>query len=181
MSIQAFEWVLNQLQVTGGEKVVFLVLAWRMNGSTGLCCPSIEQIALDAGLGQSSVRRHLKSLRRRGLIASSSRFGGVLGRRSNQYDFPTFQATAQIGRLVRTNRSNSNGQPLNSVRPTAQIGTHKGNNLNKPKADKSPCAKKSAGVASMGPADKAFANLYAENEGQSKDRTVTATEKMNHD
>lgn len=171
MSIPAFEWALNQHQLHGGEKAVLFALAWRVNGTTGLCCPRIEQIALDAGLGQSSVRRHLNNLQQKGLVASSPRFGGVLGRRSNQYEFPTFQPTAQTGQLVTTNRSNSNDQPLNLSDQPLKLGPIKGMNINKHKEGESPCAKKSAAAAGMGTADEAFAELYAKNEGQLKNRT----------
>ena len=99
MSVDAFRWALAQ-QVTGSSKSMLLVLAWRMNSRTGLCCPSVDQIADDCGLTRWAVQRQLTKLSESGVINIEKRFGSVLGGRSNDYNFPAFIPTGRNVTLV---------------------------------------------------------------------------------
>lgn len=69
MSFRASEWAYGLRELSGPEKAVLLCLAWHHNGKTGLCCPGTALIAEETCLGLSTVKKALKSLEGRGLIA----------------------------------------------------------------------------------------------------------------
>ena len=122
-------------------------------------------------MGASTVRRHLRSLAKKRLVEASARFGGIKGRRSNQYVFPAIEPTAQSERLLgaahKTKRSNRTDLPPNSSRPTAQNGTLKGKLTKREQKGGAPAAPCGAGARKtaenifgprdkLGPADQAM-------------------------
>ena len=68
-------WAMDQ-KLSGLEKLVLLVLANRLNGTSGRCDPSVERIASDAGISKRSVQRQIKALADAGLIEVRKRLEG---------------------------------------------------------------------------------------------------------
>lgn len=83
MSHQHLE-ALRGIKLKGPGKVILLALADRCD-TAGLCWPSISTIADDTGLGRSTVKKHLKSLRESGLLIWTNEFTNKGDKDSNRY------------------------------------------------------------------------------------------------
>jgi DNA-binding transcriptional ArsR family regulator len=80
MSARAITWAWEQSAASSGEKLVLIALADRAD-EDGHCWPSAEWLGTKTGLNERSVRRHLDSLEKRGLLARVRRHraDGTLG------------------------------------------------------------------------------------------------------
>lgn len=117
MSIDAERWAWDQ--DLGGQptwKYVLLCLAHRQNHKTQLCCPSINTISRDTGLGKTAVKDALNGLRSLGLV-SSGQSQTVNGRRtSNRY-------VLHLDRVLRpgmTPQASASGRRSRTTKATAQ-------------------------------------------------------------
>lgn len=77
-------WIMRTMDLTAHELAVLLVLAGRVNAS-GLCWPSHETIADEAGCGEKTVRRALGSLRDKNLVTWRQQVRGDGGVATNMY------------------------------------------------------------------------------------------------
>lgn len=75
MSHKATDWAWEQ-PVRGVRQHVLLALAERANGKTWQCTPSLPELATRTGLGESTIRGHLRAMEKAGLIAVEWSNGG---------------------------------------------------------------------------------------------------------
>lgn len=68
MSAVASAWALDADAGTPTNKLVLLVLADRHNKDTGKCCPSIAMLAKDTHLSETTVKKAIRDLAKRGLL-----------------------------------------------------------------------------------------------------------------
>ena len=83
------EWI-DDRTLKAGEKVVLLALI-RRAGMNGKCFASHEDLGRLAGMGTSTLRRHLIQLRNRGIVDWVQNQSGEKGRGSNSYRIKTPQ------------------------------------------------------------------------------------------
>lgn len=67
MGVKALNWAYSQ-QIKNPAKAVLCALAYRENGKTGQCNPSISRIAQDTGLGKTAVKSAIRALSEIGAI-----------------------------------------------------------------------------------------------------------------
>jgi DNA-binding transcriptional ArsR family regulator len=67
MKAAARTWA-DAIRIKAGPKLVLQALVRRMNARTALCIPSVETLAADTGLAQSTVRLGLRDLEAHGLV-----------------------------------------------------------------------------------------------------------------
>lgn len=84
MSFEAMAWAVKwDLPVK--QKITLLMLANRVNSDTGRCFPSIQNLAQDCGMSETSVKEAIRSLKEAGiLVAHERRIEGVS--LSNEYE-----------------------------------------------------------------------------------------------
>lgn len=88
MSAQAFGWVLDHSTTTGSERLVLISLANHARPDGTEAWPSIAQVAKEAGVHESTVKRCLRSLEERGFIQTEFNVGFPrrrADRRTNSY------------------------------------------------------------------------------------------------
>jgi hypothetical protein len=83
MSFEAMKWAVGQ-KLPATQKLVLLILANRLNGSTGQCNPSIAGLAQDCSLSESACKVAIRALKERGLIEVIHQ-SRPSGRVANQY------------------------------------------------------------------------------------------------
>jgi DNA-binding Lrp family transcriptional regulator len=76
MSIQAVAAAIEIEDLAPATKLVLMLLANAMNGHTGQCNPDQERLAKEASMSVRSLRDHLASLERKGLIARDTVYLG---------------------------------------------------------------------------------------------------------
>jgi|SRR5215471_1459522 len=69
MSFEAIRWAYEQEVRSPLTKAILVNLCYRANDKTGICWPSLDQIAKDVGSSRSVVCRHIAELKRLGLIS----------------------------------------------------------------------------------------------------------------
>ena len=86
MSVRAFKWAvgLGHVDLTPMQRSVLFVLCYHHNHSTGLCCPSMETIAQEAGTAERVARTAIRGLEHVGLVRAQKRTN-ERGQTSNQY------------------------------------------------------------------------------------------------
>jgi helix-turn-helix protein len=87
MIFEAMGWVLRQ-EAKCIDKMVLLMLAYRLNPETGVADPSIAKMAKDCGLGKTAVRAALQRLEDAGLLTSTTRTDSQGNNLSNHYAMP---------------------------------------------------------------------------------------------
>jgi len=155
---------------------VMHAISIHMNPQGENAFPSIRKIALRTALSERAVTKHISLARLSGWIEVTTRKRPGGDWDSNQYrasvpnhvadSVPEVKRSTERGSVgtephdtkYRTSRQKVPNEVLANIKPNNSIN------------GKPPCVGESAGVASMGPAAKAFADLYAENESKSKDR-----------
>lgn len=80
-------WI-DDATLKAGHKAVLMALL-RRAGADGECFPSHADLGRLAGMGASTVRRHLITLRSRGIVHWTTDLSGSKGRRSNSYRITT--------------------------------------------------------------------------------------------
>lgn len=95
---------------TAGEKLVLLMLADRTNADSGECYPSHSRLAADCCMSIGSVKNHIKSLEKRGLLK-------VIRRHQDGVNLPNIYTLnlAGVGQPLTEGRSTIDrgvGQPL---------------------------------------------------------------------
>jgi hypothetical protein len=75
MSHKATDWAWEQ-DVRGVRQHVLLALAERANRNTWMCNPSLPELAARTGLGESTIRGHLRAMETLGLISVKWSNGG---------------------------------------------------------------------------------------------------------
>ena len=75
----------KEIVLPKGEKAILTELCDHMNDNTGMCCPSRKRLAKLTGYEISSVTRHLKNLKKRGLISWKTM------RRAGQFGFNSYE------------------------------------------------------------------------------------------
>ena len=115
MSIEAYNWWMQQSHLPPAERVVLGVLCHHHNGRTGRCDPAQSTVAESAGMVERTVRRHIKSLEHQGLLSRKKRGGHGEGRMSDFFELH-FDFTGKTDEGNRTIRANSeaDGLPDNS-------------------------------------------------------------------
>ena len=87
MIFEAMGWVLRQ-ETKCIDKMVLLMLAYRLNPETGVADPSIAKMAKDCGLGKTAIRAALQRLEEAGLLTSTTRTDSQGNNLSNHYAMP---------------------------------------------------------------------------------------------
>lgn len=113
----AFKWIVwARAQHPGAAKPTLLCIATYADVDDGTCYPSVKELASGADIGESTVLRHIASLKAKGLIAVTNR-----GRDTNVYQLlastsQISEQTSQIERLTdlteTPNLSKTHPQPL---------------------------------------------------------------------
>lgn len=85
MSIQAVAWALEQDIGDAAAKLVLISLANALNGKTGKCFPTIEQICKESSCSKSTVIRKLKWLESEGWIVINAEFAADKRQLANSY------------------------------------------------------------------------------------------------
>jgi predicted transcriptional regulator len=85
MSGQALIWAANVRGLKPATKIVLIQLAERHNKDTGLCNPSIKQLADDCEMDRTTVMRHIEILTTLGLLSRSATGKEDGGRANNEY------------------------------------------------------------------------------------------------
>lgn len=85
MSIQAVAWALEQDVPDSAAKLVLISLANALNGKTGKCFPSFEQIMKESSNSRSTVIRKLKWLAANGWIMINSEYAHDGRQMANSY------------------------------------------------------------------------------------------------
>lgn len=89
MSYKAQQWVLEQTDISGLEKWVLFMLAYRdSHDEPHGCYPSVNRMARDCGVNRRTVMRILNRLVKMGKIHSEPRRKVSGDRSSNLYTFP---------------------------------------------------------------------------------------------
>jgi hypothetical protein len=71
MSTEARKWASKTTGITAKEKAVLLCLADYHNAIQGYAWPSIARISSDTCFSESSVKRAIRGLRKRGLVVTA--------------------------------------------------------------------------------------------------------------
>jgi hypothetical protein len=117
MSFKAQAWAIEQQDVAGLEKFVLIMLAYRdSHDEPHGCYPSIERIALDCGIGRSTVIEHLNSLEEKGKIKRTRRTDSQGGNTSNFYEFPVWGSDSRRGVV----RQSEGGSPTVGHKPAVE-------------------------------------------------------------
>ncbi|GEM_PF-1220506 len=85
MSIQAVAWALEQDIGDAAAKLVLISLANAVNGKTGRCFPTVEQICKESSCSESTVRRKLKWLESNSWISIHAEFSHDGRQLANSY------------------------------------------------------------------------------------------------
>ena len=109
------------------EKALLIALCDRFNDSTGLCCPSYEQLSVDTGYERSTVSRNLKKLRDRGFVTWK------LARRSGQFGFNIYTIDrVALSHAADNHVANNDNTELHSLTlPSSTVQRKPLHNLNK--------------------------------------------------
>lgn len=86
MSAQALIWAANVRGLKPATKIVLIQLSERHNKDTGLCNPSIRQLADDCEMDRTTVMRHIEILIALGLLSRSTSGKEDGGRANNEYE-----------------------------------------------------------------------------------------------
>ena len=137
MNTKAVAWAANQEIGSTVAKLVLLQLALQVDGSFA-CLLSVRKLARAASSGQSTVRRALKELERRGFVTRDYQFDESGSQRSSRYllNHPAAQ------HLPAANRS---GDPLDLVLPL-DLGVSSTGLRGAPRSDRHPRIPKRHGV-----------------------------------
>jgi hypothetical protein len=85
MSIQAVGTVLEMDVPHVAAKMLLISMANAHNPSTGLCCPSMNRLAKEAGMSRSSVKRWMKWLTQEGYVEVQHQHGDDARQKANIY------------------------------------------------------------------------------------------------
>lgn len=137
MNTKAVAWAANQEIESTVAKLVLLQLALQVDSSFA-CLLSVRKLARAASSGQSTVRRALKELERRGFVTRDYQFDESGSQRSSRYllNHPAAQ------HLSAANRS---GDPLDLVLPL-DLGLASNGFRGAPRSDRHPRIPKRHGV-----------------------------------
>lgn len=80
MSFEALTWAVKQNTANSGQKLVLLMLANYTNPDTGQCNPSQKRLAEKCCMSLASVKRHIESLEKAGLLSVQNNYrnGGLV-------------------------------------------------------------------------------------------------------
>ena len=152
-----------------------------MNPEGESAWPNKRTLSLRTALSERAITKHISLARSSEWIEVKTRMQPGRGWRVNQYRaIVPAHAAGSIPEIKkhtepRSVRSARHREPHTATYGTSfhdipnQVPTNKP--VNKPVNNEPPCAKKSTAGPMLATADKAFADLYAKNEGQSKNRT----------
>lgn len=112
MSIQAVAWALDQEVPDAAAKLVLISLANAMNGKTGRCFPTVEQICKESSCSKSTVLRKLKWLEGEGWISINSEFADDGRQLANSY---TLGCQHDTGRVSERHGEGFNSDTLGGV------------------------------------------------------------------
>jgi len=90
MSNEAFSWAKAQRIDSAPQKLLFLLLAERLDNESGECFPGQKLIAEEASMSERQVRDHLAALESAGYIERRKRFRPDGAPTSDCYSFPGF-------------------------------------------------------------------------------------------
>ena len=90
MSHEAFSWAKAQNIKSAPQKLLYLLLAERIDNDSGLCFPGQVLLAEEASMSLSQVKIHLKALENARYIERSKRFRQDGAPTSDAYTFPGF-------------------------------------------------------------------------------------------
>lgn len=106
LSFKALSWAIEQSDVSGNDKYVLILLAYRDNGNEPHgCFPSLRRLSKDCGIDKATVLRALRSLILKGKITASKRRKPNGDAASTLYSFPHVWVVAPCdhgGSVVRT-------------------------------------------------------------------------------
>ncbi|WP_247996649.1 helix-turn-helix domain-containing protein [Brucella tritici] len=112
MSIQAVAWALDQDIADAAAKLILISLANAMNGKTGRCFPTIEQICKESSCSKSTVLRKLKWLENEEWIAINAEFADDGRQLANSY---TLGFQNDTGRVSHRHGEGFNSDTLGGV------------------------------------------------------------------
>lgn len=112
MSIQAVAWALDQDVPDAAAKLVLISLANAMNGKTGRCFPTVEQICKESSCSKSTVLRKLKWLEAEGWISINAEFADDGRQLANSY---TLGCQDDTGRVSGRHWEGVTGETLGGV------------------------------------------------------------------
>jgi len=110
----------KEIVLPKGEKAILTELCDHMNDNTGMCYPSRERLAKLTGYDVSSVTRHLKNLRNRGLIS------WITVRRAGQFGFNSYEINRDaLSHAANVHMANNDNTELHSVSSPSGMVQHK--------------------------------------------------------
>lgn len=96
---ELYNWAWGIEGLNQGEKLLLLALASYAN-KRGECFPTRKELARRTGSSEASVRNHIRSLRKAGLIEITSQFDRSTGRKTSSLYRLKFSAIAHVNKPV---------------------------------------------------------------------------------